>query len=76
MERVIAECNCTYNGVFLVLMLECNAHNEGLCIGISISQPDVPRTIEGVLFDALVRTGAVSQDNASDPGKVLIPKRC
>lgn len=35
----------------------------------SYSQPDV-RTIEGVLFDALVRAGAVSKDNADDPVKV------
>jgi tRNA pseudouridine38-40 synthase len=36
---------------------------------VGIRQPDV-RTIEGVLFDALVRTGAVSKDNADDPVKV------
>ncbi|KAI0064005.1 pseudouridine synthase [Artomyces pyxidatus] len=38
------------------------------CAGMQI-QPDV-RTIEGVLFDALVRAGAVSQDNADDSVKV------
>jgi len=37
---------------------------------MSPSQPNV-RTIEGVLFDALVRAGAVSKDNADDPTKVL-----
>ncbi|KAG6832259.1 hypothetical protein H0H87_002155 [Tephrocybe sp. NHM501043] len=30
-------------------------------------QPDHSKTIEGVLFQALVRAGAVSQDNADDP---------
>ena len=30
------------------------------------------RTIEGVLFDALVRIGAVSSDNADDPTKVSL----
>jgi tRNA U38,U39,U40 pseudouridine synthase TruA len=35
------------------------------------SQRDV-RTIEGVLFEAMVKAGAVSQDNANDPSKVLI----
>lgn len=35
------------------------------------SQPDA-RTIEGVLFDALVRVGAVSSDNADDPTKVSL----
>ncbi|KAN0137009.1 pseudouridine synthase [Lactarius tabidus] len=38
------------------------------CAGMQI-QPDV-RTIEGVLFDALVQVGAVSSDNADDPTKV------
>jgi len=33
------------------------------------SQRDV-RTIEGVLFNAMVKAGAVSQDNADDPLKV------
>lgn len=37
---------------------------------LQYSQPDV-RTIEGVLFEALVKAGAVSQDNANDPAKVL-----
>ncbi|KAH9926961.1 pseudouridine synthase [Fomitopsis serialis] len=36
-------------------------------------QPDQSvRTIEGVLFDALVRVGAVSQDNADNPTKVSL----
>ncbi|KAI0306054.1 pseudouridine synthase [Multifurca ochricompacta] len=38
------------------------------CAGMQI-QPDA-RTIEGVLFDTLVRVGAVSSDNADDPTKV------
>ncbi|KAF8268812.1 pseudouridine synthase [Lactarius quietus] len=38
------------------------------CAGMQI-QPDA-RTIEGVLFDALVRVGAVSSDNADNPTKV------
>ncbi|PPQ63809.1 hypothetical protein CVT24_009804 [Panaeolus cyanescens] len=33
-------------------------------------QPDHARTIEGVLFQALVKVGAVSQDNADNPVKV------
>jgi tRNA pseudouridine(38-40) synthase len=35
------------------------------------SQPDA-RTIEGVLFEALVRVGAVSSDNADDSTKVSL----
>ena len=34
-------------------------------------QPNV-RTIEGVLFSAMVKAGAVSQDNADDPVKVSL----
>lgn len=34
------------------------------------SQKDVT-TVEGVLFNALVKIGAVSQDNADDPTKVM-----
>ncbi|KAH9072309.1 tRNA pseudouridine synthase [Lactarius deliciosus] len=40
------------------------------CAGMQI-QPNT-RTIEGVLFDALVRVGAVSSDNADDPTKVSL----
>ena len=42
-----------------------------LFLTILCSQPDT-RTIEGVLFDALVRVGAVSSDNADDPTKVSL----
>ncbi|KAF8637584.1 hypothetical protein AX17_002653 [Amanita inopinata Kibby_2008] len=37
-------------------------------------QPDVPRTIEGMLFNAMVKAGAVSQDNANDPVKVNLAR--
>ncbi|KAF9808275.1 hypothetical protein IEO21_07918 [Rhodonia placenta] len=44
----------------------CGAGYNGMQI-----QPDPKlRTIEGVLFNALVKVGAVSQDNADDPIKV------
>ncbi|KAJ8695225.1 tRNA pseudouridine synthase 1 [Pleurotus ostreatus] len=36
-------------------------------------QPNA-RTIEGVLFDALVKAGAVSEDNADDPVKVNLAR--
>lgn len=36
---------------------------------MSNRQPHV-KTIEGTLFDALVKAGAVSEDNADDPVKV------
>ena len=38
-----------------------------------ISQPNV-RTIEGVLFQAFVKSGAVSEDNADDPVKVSLAR--
>lgn len=37
------------------------------------SQPTV-RTIEGVLFEAFVKSGAVSEDNADDPVKVSLAR--
>ncbi|KIJ65635.1 hypothetical protein HYDPIDRAFT_88408 [Hydnomerulius pinastri MD-312] len=41
------------------------------CSGMQIQPREAGlRTIEGVLFDALVRAGAVSQDNSDDPVKV------
>ena len=39
-------------------------------LNIPARQPDHSKTIEGVLFQALVRAGAVSQDNADNPVKV------
>lgn len=37
------------------------------------SQPGpIPLTIENVLFNALVKVGAVSQDNADNPTKVRV----
>ena len=39
----------------------------------SYSQPGpIPLTIENVLFNALVKVGAVSQDNADNPTKVRV----
>lgn len=37
-------------------------------------QPDGIKTIEGTLFNALVKAGAVSQDNADDPVKVNLAR--
>lgn len=37
-------------------------------------QPSHTRTIEGALFGALVKVGAVSQDNADDPVKVALAR--
>lgn len=37
-------------------------------------QPDHARTIEGVLFQSMVRAGAVSQDNADDPVKISLAR--
>ncbi|KAF9054508.1 pseudouridine synthase [Panaeolus papilionaceus] len=48
-----------------LLMGFCGSGYSGMQI-----QPDHTRTIEGVLFQALVKVGAVSQDNADNPTKV------
>jgi tRNA pseudouridine(38-40) synthase len=56
------------------MLVCCNTVPEkkgSLALTILFSQPDT-RTIEGVLFDALVRVGAVSSDNADDPTKVSL----
>lgn len=31
-------------------------------------------TIEGYLFDALIKSGAISKDNSDEPSKVSIPE--
>lgn len=38
-----------------------------------LSQPNA-RTIEGVLFEAFVKSGAVSEDNADDPVKISLAR--
>jgi hypothetical protein len=40
---------------------------------VCFSQPSPLKTIEGTLFQALATAGAVSEDNADDPVKVLSP---
>jgi hypothetical protein len=54
-------CKCGYLTIVLV--------KSTPILTLHCSQPDA-RTIEGVLFDALVRVGAVSSDNADDATKV------
>lgn len=54
-------CKC---GCLTIVLVKSTPILTRLC-----SQPDA-RTIEGVLFDALVRVGAVSSDNADDATKV------
>ncbi|KAI0765660.1 pseudouridine synthase [Trametes elegans] len=50
------------------------AHSSSGSVGtVCCSQPDPKvRTIEGVLFDALIKVGAVSQDNSDNPTKVKL----
>lgn len=38
-----------------------------------VSQPNV-RTIEGVLFEAFIKSGAVSEENSDDPVKVSLAR--
>ncbi|KZT59508.1 pseudouridine synthase [Calocera cornea HHB12733] len=42
------------------------------CHGMQYNPPH--RTIEGILFEALIKTGCVSADNADDPTKVSIAR--
>jgi len=58
--QVIAGCKCRMR-----LLL-----SSVLYAYLLYRQPDHTRTIEGVLFNALVKVGAVSQDNADNPTKV------
>lgn len=44
-----------------------------LSIILDISQPSV-RTVEGVLFEAFVKSGAVSEENSDDPVKVSLAR--
>jgi tRNA pseudouridine38-40 synthase len=62
----VQHCHIVYEKHFILFLLFPALLNMSM---VGIRQPDV-RTIEGVLFDALVRAGAVSKDNADDPVKV------
>lgn len=64
---LIGFCGSGYSGMQMCVISiagRCPDSDEG------DSQPDGVKTIEGVLFKALVDAGAVSQDNADDPVKV------
>ena len=63
---LIGFCGSGYSGM---QMYACRYYTT-LFLNSTSSQPDHDRTIEGVLFQAMVRAGAVSQDNADDPVKV------
>lgn len=63
---LIGFCGAGYNGMQMYVYIHPCAR---FLHSLSPSQKDV-RTIEGVLFDALVKAGAVSQDNADNPVKV------
>lgn len=60
-------CGSGYSGMQMCVTLEQSIFHNFYTL--HRSQKDV-RTIEGTLFDALVRAGAVSQDNADNPAKV------
>lgn len=65
---LIGFCGSGYSGMQMYAF--CNYSLPFL--SSSSSQPDHARTIEGVLFQSMVRAGAVSQDNADDPVKVIV----
>jgi tRNA pseudouridine38-40 synthase len=65
-------CGSGFNGMQMYMKILLSCSDLSLLISCFLSQPDV-RTIEGVLFNALVKVGAVSQDNADNPTKVNTP---
>lgn len=70
---LIGFCGSGYSGMQMCVFIIYFGFPGVLNIGVS-SQPDGVKTIEGVLFKALVDAGAVSQDNADDPVKVSGPE--
>ena len=58
-EVGIGECNCAYDRGDEILP----------CAKLTISRNDTQKTIEGDLFGAFVRAGAISKSNADDPKK-------
>lgn len=71
---LIGFCGSGYSGMQMCVLYICLANLPYLTV-INFnhpSQPDHSRTIEGVLFQAMVRAGAVSQDNADNPVKVAL----
>lgn len=71
---LIGFCGSGYSGMQMCVLYICLANLLFLTVLNSnrSSQPDHSRTIEGVLFQAMVRAGAVSQDNADNPVKVTL----
>lgn len=65
---LIGFCGEGYNGMQMLVSHLCgiNHHSNS---AIRFRQPNA-KTIENTLFNALVKAGAVSQDNADDPVKV------
>jgi len=59
-------------------MLGCKCKHESRPVPRSAHLPEVSqpngRTIEGVLFEAFVKSGAVSEDNADDPVKISLAR--
>lgn len=62
-EPTTQECRCTH---------QFHPAPRSVCL-LQVSQPNV-RTIEGVLFEAFVKSGAVSEENSDDPVKVSLAR--
>lgn len=70
---LIGFCGAGYSGMQMCVRLP--SYDENCLKHHCDSQKDV-RTIEGTLFEALVKAGAVSKDNADDPVKVSTHQAC
>lgn len=70
---LIGFCGAGYNGMQMYVFLFPSISFSNMRHRCP-SQKDVDvKTIEGTLFGALVRAGAISQDNADNPSKVSAP---
>jgi tRNA pseudouridine38-40 synthase len=65
---LIGFCGTGCSGMQMYVLLV-NANNNVVVLSSLASQRDA-RTIEGVLFESMVKVGAISEDNADNPGKV------
>ena len=74
-DRGIEACKCEWSSLFFFFFY--SKYSEFsffyFLFYFIFSQPGpIPLTIENVLFNALVKVGAVSQDNADNPTKVRL----
>jgi tRNA pseudouridine38-40 synthase len=70
---LIGFCGSGYSGMQLCVFTWLISRTRISCLDHGLSQPNA-RTIEGTLFEALVKAGAISEDNSDDPMKVNLAR--